>query len=398
MMLRLTILFLAALLCLPSSTDARNRQAARPAPVAPPAMPEQRVVDVCSAILFDMDNDAILFEQNADQKIPPASLTKIMTIFLALDFIDAGHARLDSPVRISRLAANTGDSRMGLKEGETVRLGELLRGMAIASGNDASTAVAEFVGGSIPAFVKMMNTRAERLGMHDTHFVNPHGLPAKGQRTTARDMLTLARAYLKKHPDALSIHNEHSIKHGQHVSWNRNPLLGQYRGADGLKTGWVRASGYNLIATALRGNHRLVSVVLGAPDPQDRGIETCRILDAGFLVCEGKACTVPDVLPSLLPEDYSLDPNLIKHEARQKYGYVTGGHSRAPRAQAQAQATPQNRRAQRGSMPQAGRNRRAAAQPQKPAANRQPQKNSGKDAKRRGTDQKNKQKQKKKKK
>ncbi len=233
----------------------------------------------------------------------------------------------------------------------------------------------------------MMNTRAQRLGMHDTRFVNPHGLPAKGQRTTARDMLTLARAYLKKHPDALAIHNEHTIKHGQRVSWNRNPLLGQYRGADGLKTGWVRASGYNLIATALRDNHRLVSVVLGAPDPHDRGIETCRILDAGFLVCEGKACTVPDVLPALLPEDYSLDPNLIKHEARQKYGYVTDGHSRAPRAQ--AQVTPQNRRAQRGNRSQAG---------QKPSASRPQQKNGGKNANRSGKKQKNEQKPQKKKK
>ena len=162
------------------------------APAAPQVLPASPV-GVCSAMVYDLDHDAILFEQNADEPIPPASLTKILSLFLALDHIREGHARPDTPVTVSPAAAATGGSRMGLTRNESVPLERLLLGMAVSSGNDASHAVAEFVGGSVPAFVNMMNVRARELGMNDSLFLNPHGLPAAGQRTTARDMLTLAR-------------------------------------------------------------------------------------------------------------------------------------------------------------------------------------------------------------
>ena len=281
---------------------------------APQVVPESPV-GVCSAIVYDLDHDAILFEQNADEPIPPASLTKVMSMFLAMDHISEGHARADTPVTVSPAAAATGGSRMGLTRGETVPLERLLLGMAVSSGNDASHVVAEFVGGSVPAFVNMMNVRAKKLGMNDSLFLNPHGLPAPGQRTTARDMLTLARAYLKSHPDARELHNTRLLTHRGLTTWNRNPLLGQYPGADGLKTGWIRASGYNMIFTASKDGRRLLAVIMGAPDVYARGVEACRLLDAGFMVCENRAVSVTAALDGLPVEAQRIDVRKTARDA-----------------------------------------------------------------------------------
>ena len=295
---------------------------ARPeAVLSAPPVPPQSSLGVCSAILYDLDRDAILFEQNADQRIPPASLTKVMSMFLAMDQINSGLARLDTTTTISRNAARTGGSRMGLNEKEQVNLEQLLTGMAVSSGNDASTAMAEYVGGSVPAFINMMNAKAHNLGMRDSNFVNPHGLPARGQYTTARDMLTLARAYLHAYPDALRFHNTHVLNYRGRVTWNKNPLLGQYPGADGLKTGWINASGYNLIFTALKGDKRLLAVIMGAPDSQMRSIEAFRLLDAGFEVCSNEAPTVVAALDALARDKYHPD---IRKNAREAYHQYAG--------------------------------------------------------------------------
>lgn len=303
------------------------RQDAFAAPEVHPAS----TIGVCSAIVYDLDHEAILFEQNADESIPPASLTKVLSLFLALDHIAKGNARPDTPVAISQAAAATGGSRMGLRPNERVPLEQLLMGMAVSSGNDASHAVAEFVAGSASAFVNMMNVKARQIGMADSFFLNPHGLPATGQRTTARDMLTLARAYLQSHPDALKLHNMRLLRHGGRTTWNKNPLLGQYPGADGLKTGWVRASGYNLIFTASRGGRRLLAVILGAPDMTARGAAAWRLLDAGFLVLQNRAVSVTAALDTL-PEDVAqLDVQKTAREAgllKAKRGYAINGKSR----------------------------------------------------------------------
>ncbi|SDF54485.1 D-alanyl-D-alanine carboxypeptidase family protein [Desulfovibrio legallii] len=296
---------------------------------AAPPVPEHGAVAVCSAILYDLDQDAILFEQNADVPIPPASLTKVLSMFLALDQIRAGLASLNSPVTVSRLAARTGGSRMGLRQREQLTLEQLLTGMAVSSGNDASTAVAEFVGGSVPAFVNMMNAKARSLGMRDSVFRNPHGLPARGQVTTARDMLALARAYLRTYPEALRFHSTHVLNHRGSVTWNRNPLLGQYPGADGLKTGWTNASGYNLIFTATQGNRRLLAVIMGAPDSRTRSVEAFRLLDAGFKVCANQAVSVAAALDALPPNAYRPDPHLLAREASRLYA----GADQTPRKQ-----------------------------------------------------------------
>lgn len=282
---------------------------------AAPEVPPGSFVSVNSAIVYDLDNDAILFEQNADQRIPPASLTKVLSMFLAMDFMKNGHANDNTPVSISKNAANVAGSRMGLRPGETVPLGKLLKGMAISSGNDASFAVAEHVGGSAEAFVRMMNAKAASLGMLDSHFANPHGLPATEQYTTARDMLTLARAYLKNYPEALELHNTKLLTHAGYTSWNKNPLLGQYPGADGLKSGWIRASGYNLIFTATRNNRRLLAVILGAPDTAARGAEACRLLDAGFMVCGNAAVSVAAALDEIPYDETRIDPRKTGRDA-----------------------------------------------------------------------------------
>ncbi|MBQ9407621.1 MAG: D-alanyl-D-alanine carboxypeptidase [Desulfovibrio sp.] len=289
---------------------------------AAPEVPQDGDLQVCSAILFDLDRDQVLFEQNADEYIPPASLTKIMSMFLALDQISAGMLKPQALTCVSSEAASTGGSRMGLRVNESVSLERLLMGMAVSSGNDASVSVAEMVGGSVRAFVHMMNAKARLLGMRHTIFLNPHGLPALGQCTTARDMLILARAYLRAHPQALLYHNTHVLRHGNVLSWNKNPLLGQYPGADGLKTGWVRASGYNLIFTAKRGNKRLLAVILGAPDSEMRSIEAFRMLDAGFQVCAGQAPSVERALDGLPRENYHPDLHITAREARSLYGYA----------------------------------------------------------------------------
>lgn len=311
------LLSLAFLLCLAALPLGAGRA------VAVPGVPSHSFVGVRSAILYDLDNDAILFEQNADERIPPASLTKVLSMFLALDHIGAGHAAFESQVHVSRVAARTGGSRMGLSNNERLPLEKLLMGMAVSSGNDASMAVAEFVGGSAPAFVNMMNVKARQLGMRDSRFYNPHGLPARNQYTTARDMLTLARAYLKTYPWALRFHNTQALNHQGRVTRNRNPLLGRYPGADGLKTGWINASGYNLIFTASRGEKRLLAVILGAPDERMRGSEARRLLDAGFQVCDNRAVSVAAALTLMPLENYRL--NLRKNARAAARQTVQGG-------------------------------------------------------------------------
>ena len=237
---------------------------------------------VRAAILMDLRTGRILYEQRADMAIPPASLTKVMTSFLALDAVKTKRTRLGSKVRISKHAAGRGGSSMHLRAGERVPLVRLLTGMAVASGNDAATAVAQHVGGSVQKFVRSMNRKARQLGMRHTFFKNPSGLPAAGQKTTARDMALLGRAYLRAHPQALRFHNTRFFLHKGNTMRNTNALLGKVRGVNGLKTGWTVASGYNLIATAQRGKVRLLAVVLGGKTRVIRDEAARRLLEAGF--------------------------------------------------------------------------------------------------------------------
>jgi len=284
------------------------------APVARAASHE--TLDVRSAILLDMNTGRILYEQNADEPIPPASLTKVLSMYVTMDQVRAGKASLRDNVKVSRRAFSTGGSRMFLKQGETLPLDDLLEGMAVSSGNDASVATAEHIGGNVDGFVQMMNAKAKTLGMKNSVFRNPHGLPAAGQHTTARDMLLLSRAYLAQYPEALRYHSTRYIKHNKVITTNKNPLLGNCEGADGLKTGWVFASGYNLISTVKRGKTRLLAVVLGAETTQARAQEVNRLVEAGFrTVAAGGGKTVSAQLAEMKPADYALNLHKTNNEA-----------------------------------------------------------------------------------
>jgi D-alanyl-D-alanine carboxypeptidase (penicillin-binding protein 5/6) len=235
-----------------------------------------------SAILINRDTGRILYAQHADTPVPPASLAKVMTLFLALDAVKAKSVRFSEKIRISRAAADTGGSSMYLRAGERVPFELLLSGMAVASGNDAAVAVAQrLAGGSTSRFVSMMNRKAAALGMRRTLFKTPNGLPALGQQTTARDMMLLARAYLHAHP-AARFHAAHFVLHRGRTLPTTNSLLNVVDGVDGLKTGWTQASGYNIIVTAQRGGVRLLAVVLGAKGKEARDDSVRALLESGF--------------------------------------------------------------------------------------------------------------------
>ncbi|MFZ0932334.1 MAG: serine hydrolase [Syntrophobacteraceae bacterium] len=239
-------------------------------------------VNARSAILLDMENGRILFEQNADYLIAPASITKILTLYLVFEAIKQGHVSLSDQVEVSARAASAGGSRMGLRAGARVSMGELIKGMAVVSGNDACVAAAEHISGSVERFVGKMNAKARELGMTRSHFMTPNGLPAEGQVTTARDIAILSIAYIHRFPDSLTIHSMQSYAYGRHAHHNANRLLGKCPGVDGLKTGFVCSSGYNISATAKRNNTRILAVVMGARNPWIRCSEAQRLIEVGF--------------------------------------------------------------------------------------------------------------------
>lgn len=231
------------------------------------------------AVLYNADTQEILFQRRDTTPVPPASLTKIMSMFVALDNIKSQKISLSSLASISPKAATTGGSSMGIQADELVPLSELLKGMAICSGNDASVAMAEFIGGSEEAFVELMNEKARQLGMKNTVFKNAHGLHVPGQQTTAFDMLILARNYLETYPENLSLyHSTTQYTYKGKTTRNANSLLGKYEGVNGLKTGYVAASGYNLITTAKHDGTRFINVLLGAPTSKIREQEVTFLL------------------------------------------------------------------------------------------------------------------------
>ena len=237
---------------------------------------------------MDMTTDRILFAHNADAAIQPASIAKVLSLYVADEAIHEGVVHPRDPVKVSRKAGQTGGSRMYLQAGSELPLEELLKGMAVVSANDASVAVAEYIGGNTEKFVERMNRKARELGMYNSYFRNPNGLPAKGQVTTARDILTLARAYLQRFPESLSIHSQQYYTYREITHHNRNSLLSRYPNTDGLKTGWVRKAGYHLVATAKRGDTRLIAVVMGAKNPKIRSQEAEQLLDEGFRIALAK--------------------------------------------------------------------------------------------------------------
>ena len=239
-----------------------------------------------SAILLDASTKTILFKKNEQEKLAPASMTKVMSMLLIMEAIDNGSLSLDDDVTISENAASMGGSQVYLQAGETYKVKELLKGIAVASGNDAVVAMAEKISGTVSDFVARMNERAEELGAVNTHFVNPHGLDAEDHYTTAYDMALMAFELLK-HPTILeytSIYEDYLQKNDGSSIWlvNTNKLVRFYDGVDGLKTGFTATAGYCLTATAKKNNLRLISVVMGAETSDKRSSDTTSLLNYGF--------------------------------------------------------------------------------------------------------------------
>ncbi len=239
-----------------------------------------------SAILIDSASGKVLFEKNADEKLAPASMTKLGSMLMIMEAIDNGNLKLDDKVTISEEAANMGGSQVFLEAGEVYTVHDLLKGVAIASGNDAVVALAEKVAGSQGEFVKMMNKRFKEIGAKNTNFVNAHGLDAEGHYSTARDMSIIAQELLKheKILEYTSIYEEYLEKNDGTKTWlvNTNKLVRFYNGVDGLKTGYTTTAGYCLTATAKKDNFRLISVVMGEETSENRSSDTVKLLNYGF--------------------------------------------------------------------------------------------------------------------
>jgi serine-type D-Ala-D-Ala carboxypeptidase (penicillin-binding protein 5/6) len=250
----------------------------------PSAAPRQEAITVGakSAVLMEGATGYILAAQNKDEKIAPASFAKVLTLYIVYDMIRNGKIKLADEVYISKKAWETGGSKMYVELGSKVPLEEMIKGIAIVSGNDACVAVAEHISGSIEMFVKLMNDTAQKLGMTNSHFDNPHGLPSAQQYTTAYDMAVLARRYVNDFPEALKIHSTLEYTYSGIRQDNRNTLLRKDPSVDGLKTGFVAEAGYHLLATAKRDERRLIAVVMGDKNRAIRAEEALKLLNYGY--------------------------------------------------------------------------------------------------------------------
>ena len=239
-----------------------------------------------SAILIEQTTGAVLFEKNSEQALPPASMTKIMTMLLVMEALEEKKLSWDEKVRASEYAASMGGSQIFLEPGEEMTVQEMMKGVAIGSANDASVALAERIAGSEEAFVERMNERAEELGMKQTKFKNATGLPVEGHHSSAHDMAIMARELLK-HKDILtftSTYEDYLREDSDKKFWlvNTNRLVKFYPGVDGLKTGFTNEAKYCLTATASKNNMRVIAVVFGAPTPKDRNAQVTKMLDYAF--------------------------------------------------------------------------------------------------------------------
>lgn len=247
-----------------------------------PMIPAPPTLAAKSWLLLDAKTGHIITEYNADQRLPPASLTKMMTTYIASEQLATGNIGYDDMVRVSEKAWRKGGSKMYIREGTEVKLEDLLRGVIIQSGNDASIALAEYIAGSEDAFADLMNQTAFSLGMTNSHFMNATGWPADNHYTTARDLSLLARATINDHPEDYSIYSEKEFTYNDIRQPNRNSLLWQDDAVDGIKTGHTEEAGYCLVASAEKDNMRLISVVMGTRSEKERAAESQKLITYGF--------------------------------------------------------------------------------------------------------------------
>jgi D-alanyl-D-alanine carboxypeptidase (penicillin-binding protein 5/6) len=253
-----------------------------PANAAQALVPQPPQLAAKAYILIDAVTGKVIVEENADLALPPASLTKMMTAYMLAYEVASGNVSLADQVRISEKAWRTKGSRMFIQEGKFVELEDLMRGIIIQSGNDASVAVAEYLAGSEEAFADLMNQHAVRLGMTNTYFLNATGLPAENHLTTARDLAILAKAIISEFPEHYAVYAEKEFTYNEIRQPNRNKLLWRDSTVDGLKTGYTVSAGYCLVASAKKDGQRLISVVLGTSSTEARAQESQKLITYGM--------------------------------------------------------------------------------------------------------------------
>ena len=235
-----------------------------------------------AAMVMDARTGEVLHSRNADTRLHPASLTKMMTLYIAFEAVRNGEITMDTPVRISQNAASEPPSKLGLRAGQKIALRYLVRAAAVKSANDAATAIGEAISGSEAAFARRMTRTAKALGMTRTTFKNAHGLTENGHLSTARDMTILGRHLLYDYPEYYNLFSRKSTSAGIKTVTSHNRILNTYRGADGIKTGYTRAAGFNLVASAQRGDERIIATVFGGKSSSSRNARVAELLDMGF--------------------------------------------------------------------------------------------------------------------
>jgi len=245
-------------------------------------IPSAPSIAASSYILMDFNSGRVLAEKNADTKLPPASLTKIMTVYVVFRELSNGHLSLDEKVTISKKAWQTPGSRMFVEVNKQVSVENLLKGVIIQSGNDASVALAEHVAGNEATFAELMNQQAQRLGISNTHYQNSMGLPVDNHYTTARDLAILTQALIKDFPEYYRWDSQKQFTYNNITQHNRNKLLWRDQSVDGVKTGHTDEAGYCLVASAKRNDMRLISVVMGTASENARATESQALLNYGF--------------------------------------------------------------------------------------------------------------------
>ena len=300
------------LLCLMLAVLSILRGFAASAAGITPATTDDFDVPCAAAILIDEDSGTVLYEKNADERRPIASITKVMTLLLTFEALEAGQIHLDDLVPISEHAYHMGGSQIWLEPGEEMTLDDMLKAICISSANDAAVAVAEYVGGSETAFAEKMNARAAELGMTNTHFVNACGLDEAGHLSTARDVATMSREMLLHHTevrDYCSIWMD-TLRGGATQLVNTNKLLKSYSGITGLKTGTTGGAGVCISASAERDGLRLIAVVLGSSSGKERFAAATSLLDYGFAHYENSTAELPADAPQTLPVTHGTAPEV----------------------------------------------------------------------------------------
>jgi len=284
-----------------------------------------------ASLVMDARNGKVLYARNADTKLHPASLTKMMTLYVAFRAVENGEISLNTKVKISRNAASEPPSKLGLRSGQKIELRYLIRAAAVKSANDAATAIGEAISGSERRFAQRMTTTARAMGMSRTTFKNAHGLTQAGHKSTARDMAVLGRRLLFDFPDYYNLFSRRQTDAGVRTVYNTNrKFLGQYRGADGIKTGYTSAAGYNLVSSARRGKERIVASVFGGRSTNARNKEMARLLDLGFKRAPSRVTRVkPHRLPFIGNSTKVAD--LKKNKTKRIRGIVARAKRPTPR-------------------------------------------------------------------